>query len=141
MGKQCICQNGYRKGQELEYYGSDLNKWIAESCSKEMTYINIDGLSYKRSKKIVRIIESKHSSEKLPKSQKEVLCKLAEYFMKINKRIVMFDHTFECYIVRGDYPYDIAKVEDLVNDRKFTLDNENLKRFLEFKDYQTIQLP
>ena len=132
----CVCQKGYRKGKEIEYYGSDLNKWVAESCSKQMTHINIDGLSYKRSKKIVRIIESKHSKEETPKSQREVLCILAEYFMKINKRIVMFDHTFECYIVRGDFPYDEVWVEDLVNDTKFKLDNENLKKFLEFEDYE-----
>ena len=135
----CVCQKGYRKGQELEYYGSDLNKWVGESCSKEMTHINIDGLSYKRSKKIVRIIESKHSKERMPRSQREILYILAKYFMKINKRHIMYDHTFECYIVRGDHPYEVVEVEDLVNDTKFTLDNENLKRFLEFKDYQTIE--
>ena len=135
----CVCQEGYRRGEEVTYYGSDLNKWVTESCSREMTHINIDGLSYKRSKKIVRIIESKHSKERMPISQREILCILAKYFIKINKRHIMYDHTFECYIVRGDFPYEVVDVEDLVNDTKFTLDNENLKRFLEFKDYQTIE--
>ena len=135
----CVCQEGYRRGKEITYYGSDLNKWIAESCSREMTHINIDGLSHKKSKKIVRIIESKHSTEGMPQAQRDVLCKLSEYFLKINKRTVMFDHTFECYIVRGDHPYEVVEIEDLVNDTKFTLDNENLKKFLEFNDYQTIE--
>ena len=135
----CVCQEGYRRGKEVTYYGSDLNKWIAENCSREMTHINIDGLSHKRAKKIVRIIESKHSTEGMPKSQWDVLRLLAEYFLKINKRTVMFDHTFECYIVRGDHPYEIVEIKDLVNDKEFTLDNENLKKFLEFEDYQTIE--
>ena len=132
----CVCQEGYRRGEEVTYYGSDLNKWVTESCSKKMTHINIDGLSYKRSKKIVRIIESKHSKERMPRSQREILYILAKYFMKINKRHIMYDHTFECYIIRGDHPYDISEVEDLVNDTKFLLDNENLKKFLEFEDYE-----
>ena len=129
----------YRNVEEKNYFGADLNKYVHENCTKEMTVINIDFLSYKRSRQIIRIIESKHSKERMPRSQREILCILAKYFMKINKRHIMYDHTFECYIVRGDFPYEVVEVEDLVNDTKFTLDNENLKRFLEFKDYQTIE--
>ncbi|MAH50987.1 hypothetical protein CMI37_34540 [Candidatus Pacearchaeota archaeon] len=127
---------GYRNSEEMNYFGSDLNKFTNEFCSKEMTAINIDFLGYKRSKKIVRIIESKHSREKTPTSQREVLEIFASVFKKLNKRIVIFDYTFECYIHRGDYPYNISQVEDLVNDTKFLLDNENLKKFLEFEDYE-----
>ena len=75
----------------------------------------------------------------MPQSQWDVLCLLAEYFSKINKRTVMFHHTFECYVVRGDFPYETVEVEDLVNDKEFTLDNENLKKFLDFEHYQTIE--
>ena len=127
---------GYRNSEEMNYFGSDLNKFTNEFCSKKMTTINIDFLGYKRSKKIVRIIESKHSREKTPTSQREVLEIFASVFKKLNKRIVIFDYTFECYIHRGDYPYNISQVEDLVNDTKFLLDNENLKKFLEFEDYE-----
>ena len=142
----CVCQEGYRRGEEVTYFGSDLNKWVDDFCTREMTHINIDGLSHKKSKKIVRIIESKHSDEGkrygehgMPQSQWDVLCLLAEYFSKINKRTVMFHHTFECYIVRGDFPYEVVEVKDLVNNKDFTLDNENLKKFLDFEDYQTIE--
>ena len=126
----------YRNEDEKNYFGSDLNKFTNEFCSKKMTAINIDFLGYKRSKKIVRIIESKHRREKTPTSQREVLEIFASVFKKLNKRIVIFDYTFECYIHRGDYPYNISQVEDLVNDTKFLLDNENLKKFLEFEDYE-----
>ena len=135
----CVCQEGYRRGEEVTYFGSDLNKWVDDFCTREMTHINIDGLSHKKSKNIVRIIESKHSKEGMPQSQRDVLKLLAEYFSKIDKRTVMFHHTFECYVVRGDFPYEVVEVEDLVNDTKFTLDNENLKNFLDFEDYQTIE--
>ena len=135
----CVCQEGYRRGEELTYFGSDLNKWVDDFCTREMTHINIDGLSHKKSKKIVRIIESKHSKEGMPTSQKEVLDIFAFIFKKLNKRIIMVEYTFECYIHRGDPPYNYSEIEDLVNDKEFTLDNENLVKFLEFKDYQTIE--
>ena len=141
---KCVCQvpNSYRRGEEVTYFGSDLNKWIKLFCTKEMTHINLDGLSHKKSKKIVRIIESKHSKEGeklehgMPKGQWDVLCLLAGLFKRVNE---MYDHTFECYVVRGDFPYEVVEVEDLVNDKEFTLDNGNLKNFLDFKDYQTIE--
>jgi len=56
----------YRSEEEKIYFGSDLNKFVNENCSKEMTAINIDLLLYKRSKKHIRIIESKHKNEKIP---------------------------------------------------------------------------
>ena len=120
----------------MNYFGADLNKYANENCSKQMTIINIDYLSYKRSKKIVRIVESKHSKEKIPSSQREVLEIFASIFKKLNKRIVMFDYKFECYIVRGDYPYDLSQIEDLVSGTTFLLDNENFNKFLEFEDYE-----
>tara|TARA_R110002110_G_scaffold129768_1_gene309900 strand:- start:89 stop:484 length:396 start_codon:yes stop_codon:yes gene_type:complete len=126
----------YRNTEEKNYYGSDLNKFAAISCTKQMTIINIDFLSYKRSKKIIRIVESKHSREKMPTSQREILEIFASIFKKLNKRIVIFDYTFECYIHRGDYPYDVSQVEDLVNGGKFLLDSENLKKFLGFEEYE-----
>ena len=126
----------YRNTEEKNYYGSDLNKFAAVSCTKQMTIINIDFLSYKRSKKIIRIVESKHSREKMPPSQREILEIFASIFKKLNKRIVMFDYTFECYIHRGDYPYDVSQIEDLVNGTKFSLDRENLKKFLRFEEYE-----
>ena len=63
----------YRNTEEKNYYGSDLNKFVNEECSKEMTVINIDMLEYKRSLKKIRIIESKHNNERMPKSQEEIL--------------------------------------------------------------------
>ena len=126
----------YRNTEEKNYYGSDLNKFAAISCTKQMTIINIDFLSYKRSKKIIRIVESKHSREKMPTSQREILEIFASIFKKLNKRIVIFDYTFECYIHRGDYPYDVSQIEDLVNGTKFSLDSENLKKFLGFEEYE-----
>ena len=126
----------YRNSEEMNYFGADLNKYANENCSKQMTIINIDYLSYKRSKKIVRIVESKHSKEKIPSSQREVLEIFASIFKKLNKRIVMFDYKFECYIVRGDYPYDLSQIEDLVSGTTFLLDNENFNKFLEFEDYE-----
>jgi hypothetical protein len=72
----------------------------------------------------------------MPTSQREILEIFASIFKKLNKRIVIFDYTFECYIHRGDYPYDVSQIEDLVNGTKFSLDSENLKKFLGFEEYE-----
>ena len=128
----------YRNTEEKNYFGADLNKFANENCSKQMTIINIDFLGYKRAKKIVRIIESKHSKERMPSSQREVLEIFAKFFKKINQLIPMSKHTFECYIVRGDFPYDVVEIEDLVNKSTFAVNQENLIKFLNFEDYTVI---
>ncbi len=69
----------YRTDDELKYYGSDYNKYLS-SLSREMTVINIDCLLYKRSKNIVRIVESKHIGEQMKRSQREILDLLAIVF-------------------------------------------------------------
>lgn len=51
------------RGSEEKYYGSGLNKFIAENCKKNMTVMNIDLITYDRDKKHIRIIESKHLRE------------------------------------------------------------------------------
>ncbi len=122
----------YRNTDEKNYFGSDLNKFVNNECSKEMTVINIDMLQYKRSKRILRIIESKHTYEKLPKSQQETLDIISYVFRFINKWLKL-KYVFECYIITGDPPYDTAEIKDLVNQRCVKLNNRDFINFLEFK--------
>ncbi len=127
------CRDGeYRNIKELNYFGSDLNKYINKECSKEMTTINIDCLQYKRTKKTLRIIESKHSNEKMKGTQKEALDVLAKYFRILN--LEQDDIFFECYIVSADYPYEKARAHNLVTSETTVFNNqEDFKSFLEFK--------
>ena len=93
----------YRTDKELNYYGSDYNKYLS-TLSRKMTVINIDCLQYKRSKRILRIVESKHIGEKTKQSQREILHLLSivlGYCNNIAKRLM-----FQLYIVTGNYPYD-----------------------------------
>ncbi len=39
---------------EEKYYGSPLNKFIAERCKKKMTVINIDLITYDRKLRIIQ---------------------------------------------------------------------------------------
>lgn len=96
-----------------------------------MTLINIDLLAYKRSKRILRIVESKHSNERMPKTQREILDILAFIFNLANKAQNKF--TFEIYIVSGDYPYNQSEAIDLITDKKLKFNSkQELKDFMEF---------
>jgi len=118
---------------EDRYYGSDLNKWIAENCPKTFTTINIDLLLFKRTKGILRIVESKHSSEHMGKSQFEVLKLLAWLFRLANQFQQKIQ--FEVYIITGDLPYNQVKITDLVKkDFMFFDDSESFKRWIMFED-------
>jgi len=113
----------------VNYYGSDLNKFIDENCFREMSCINIDCLLLKRSEKKIRIIESKHSKEKLPESQAEALTKLYELLKSS-------DHPWDAmvYLVRGDPPYEYVEITEWTPEQKtYTLTQKELIEWLEFK--------
>ena len=131
----------YRKTtDELKYYASDLNKYIGKECSRNMSVINIDLCMYKEKQKknnILRIIESKHSNEDIPKQQLKILMILAELFKWVNKWIIK-NTEFELFIITADPPYDYASIWDLINDEIFDLKNIDFKHFLEFKNFDHI---
>ena len=118
----------YRTDEELRYYGSDYNKYLSQ-LSRKMTVINIDCLQYKRSKRLLRIVESKHLGEKTKQSQREVLHLLAivlGYCNNIAKKL-----TFQLYVVTGNYPYEKLQVENLITGTKTTLSGDDVRRFSE----------
>lgn len=117
------------------YYGSELNRFVDEKCSHEMTAINIDLIIYKASKSSIMIIESKHSNEKMGKGQLRLLKLLADSSELIAKAMglsINRKFNFDVYVVIGDYPYDSAEIIRL-KDRKLVIVNQSdLIRFLEF---------
>jgi hypothetical protein len=122
----------YRTTDELSYYGSDFNKWIALNCTKKMIVNNIDCIMFKYSKNILRIIESKHSKEKSSNSQKLLLKMLARagQTRDDNNNVVKI----EVYMVVGDAPYksvDILRIND--NAVKFNVIDKDLIKFLDFE--------
>tara|TARA_R100000789_G_scaffold25383_1_gene28441 strand:- start:913 stop:1362 length:450 start_codon:yes stop_codon:yes gene_type:complete len=131
----------YRKTiTELKYYASDLNKYIANECTRKMSVINIDLCMYKEKQNgnnILRIIESKHSNEDIPKQQLKILMILAELFKWVNKWIIK-NTEFELFVITADPPYDYASIWNLINDEEFDLKSIDFKRFLEFKNFDHI---
>lgn len=126
------CREGeYRTVEELNYFGSDLNKFVNNECSKDMTTINVDCLQYKRDKKTLRVIESKHNNERMKFAQKEALKVLAWAFSLLNS--IQNEYKFECYIVSADHPYSEAAAHDLITGEvvRFT-DKDGFKAFMEF---------
>lgn len=123
----------YRNEQECRYYGSDLNKWIHEACSKQMTAINMDLLLYKRSKKMMKIVESKHNGEEIPFAQSELLRILATWVKPIVDKAKLFND-FNVYIVEADYPYEDAEIIDMSTKKIYKLKDGYFKKWVEF-DY------
>ena len=120
--------SSYRNGgEELNYFGSDLNKFINEFCTKKMTAINIDLLTYKRSKKSMRIIESKHEHENIPRSQFEVLDLMKDAELP---RCAAFG----VYIITGNYPYDTATIHNMKIGKSWVVNRERLIEFLEYRN-------
>lgn len=120
------------------YYGSDLNKFIDENCTHEMTAINIDCLLLKWSKKKLYILESKHSSERsMRKGQRSLLNFLAKILKNITACNLMeyIGWTFKAYIIIGDKPYDCLTVIDLIENKLFEVTGkDNVIKFLEMED-------
>jgi len=122
---------------EDRYFGSDLNKFIHEKCTNKMTCINIDCLLLRLSKKRLRIIESKHSLEKIKNSQLEVLKILFKVF-KIAEKSKWFKKyfdgwTFEVWIVIGDDPYEDITIEHPLYEKKYVLTGDEFIQWLEFE--------
>ncbi len=111
------------------YYGSDLNKFVDEKCSHQMTCINIDGLFIKVAKKKLRIIESKHNNERMPTSQESALKTLNYIFKNSSAK-----YETEVCKVEGDYPYiDGACVYRFGDGIKKYLNQKQLIEWLEFE--------
>ena len=112
------------------YFGSDLNKFIAEHCEHKFTTINIDCLCLKWETKTLRIIEAKHNNEPLGLQQIKAL-----NFLSARLGCLEFNGwAFEAYITRGDYPYDILVIFDLIRGRFFKImGQDNVINWLSFK--------
>tara|TARA_B100000963_G_scaffold334854_1_gene328430 strand:- start:7187 stop:7555 length:369 start_codon:yes stop_codon:yes gene_type:complete len=114
------------RGTEEKYYGSPLNKFIAENCKKNMTVMNIDLITYDRDKKHIRIIESKHLNERTGYGQ-TILLKL---LCKLVKQIA--GHKVTVFIIRGNPPYDSAYLENILTGKRKKVDRDYLIRFLNY---------
>jgi len=116
----------YRTQNELSYYGSDLNKFIAKFCTRKMIVNNIDCIIYKYGQSRIRIIESKHGREKSKKSQLDILKLLSQ--MKSETTFL------EVFMICGDPPYDSVDIFRL-NDEKAVMcvERDKLIKFLNFQ--------
>ena len=117
------------------YFGSDLNKFINEKCTKEMSCINIDCVIFKKSIKKLIIIESKYPDEKI-KYQQIFLLKMLYwifYFAKKagNNKLSKWD--FNVWIVRGKPPYETANIIHPITNKTYTLNQSELIEWLEFR--------
>ena len=116
----------YRSTEDLKYFASDLNKYASIVCSKNQSIMNIDMIQYKRDKKHMRLIEYKHSKEKITKAQVEIYEKLAAQLNK-NSEI-----RFEVVCIKGDYPFEKAKIYDFNSCENWTYDKEDFIKYLNF---------
>lgn len=124
--------------KELKYFGSDFNKYL-NSCSKEMSVINIDTIQYKRSKKSLRIIEYKHLSEMDMDYEQNEIYHVLDVFLhnKIENNIItkcsIGDWKINVYVVRGDSPFNSIIVNNLTTKQIKTFSGEDVKKWCEFE--------
>ena len=114
-----------------KYYGSDLNKFADLECREKMTVMNIDLIIHRRSRKRIRIIESKHENEKIGTGQEELLRILGMLFKFLNK-INFRSYKFDIFLVRGNPPYEEVLVKNLINYNRKKIKKEDLINFLNF---------
>lgn len=126
------------KEKPTNYYGSELNKFIDQFCSRKMTCMNIDCLCVKVSKNRIRFVESKHSMEgfgEINKGQYDAL-KILDYILKQNQ-----EWKSEVCILVGDLPYEKAVVyrirdkctKDYKDNFKVELTRQSLIKWLNFE--------
>jgi hypothetical protein len=112
--------------QESAYYGSPLNKFIAKNCKRNMTVMNIDLITYDKNKKHIRIIESKHMHERIGIGQGRLLKLLRTLFKTITS------YKVDVFIIRGNPPYDMVYLEDVISGKRKLINKEQLIDFLNY---------
>ena len=131
--KQLLVNPGaYRKTLwELNYFGSDLNKFVANKCRKDLTVNNIDLIMYDRNKQRIRFIEYKGTFEAESETQNKLLVELASIFEQSNGMFIGND--VEVYVVRANAPEFTENVlTDLQTGEKFLVGTEKLRTWLQF---------
>lgn len=121
------------KEKSSNYYNSDLSEFIGKQCERTMTSIDVDILQIKKSKKLIRFIESKHSKEKLGYQQEQALKLISQIGKIINNNPKLFNnHKVEVYLVRGNPPYNLIEIYDFINNENFLLQTQlKIKSFLQ----------
>jgi len=114
------------------YFNSELNKYIGEKLPKIMTSIDLDLFQVKKSRKIIRFAEYKHSNEKIGYQQSEALKRLAKMAIEINKNKELFEEwTMQVMIIRGNDPYDYIEITDLLTNKVYKVDDKiKINKFL-----------
>ena len=115
------------RATEERYYGSDLNKFIAENCRLNMTVINIDLMTWDKEKKHIKIIESKHLNETTGKGQLMLLRTLYKLVKLIS------GYTIDVVIVRGNPPYNWAYLEDVMTGERKKLKRQELIDYFNYE--------
>ena len=102
------------------YFGSDLNKFAAQNCRKDIVINNIDLIINNYKDNTLKIIESKHLNEKLSTGQHLLLKKLSK--IGINT-----------YVVYGNLPYKSGefKIYSYQINKYITGTTDELIKFLE----------
>lgn len=102
------------------YFGSDLNRFTAEECKKDMVVNNIDLIINDYKKNNIKIIESKHTNEELKKGQQILLSRLSKLGI-------------DTFCVSGEYPYITSVIYSFQTRKAIKVNQEQLIRFLNNK--------
>lgn len=106
----------YRGPHETHYFNSDLSKWISKNCTMGMTCMDLDTITYQRSKQRCHLIEVKHFAEQREPfkfGQRELLTEMARALKTSTSDVFFGVYVAEIKLVDGDIK--IARITDIAN--------------------------
>jgi len=119
-----------------EAIGKDFNLWVHDFCSHEMDFIDLDGVMFKKSRKLLRLFEAKHLGEPLKSSQTRIFPILSG-MLSYASGIGLLDADSGLFVIRGNPPYDEgAEVYDWSASSKIALSRRQLVAFVDGEDLQ-----
>jgi len=107
---------------------SEFGQWIHEKLPRVMFAIDLDMVIYKKSTRILRIIEEKRPHQCLKDSQQCILPLLAKAVDSL-KREGMVHRQSGVFVVFTEPPFNSGRIEQIGGEYEMTLDGERWRHF------------
>lgn len=112
---------------------SAFGQWIKDNIPNTFFWADVDGISYKRATRILRVIEEKQPGQELKDSQKKILPLLAKGIDYLISLGIVHEQS-GVFIIHTESPYITATVSQIYDSGtegpKFTIQRDELKSFI-----------
>ncbi len=112
---------------------SAFGQWIKDNLPNTFFWADIDGISFKRATRILRVIEEKRFGQELKDSQKKILPLLARGVDCLISSGIVHEES-GVFIIHTESPYTMATVSKIyasgVEGPRFTIQRDEIKSFI-----------